>query len=106
MGMAFAAFAPHNPLTAMNIVLWFLVGAFMGWLMSRVLSEPGHEGTALNLTVGLVSATLAGWFFSPWLRSGGGAAGRVDLPALVLAIVGALVGLTLFNLLRQAMLRR
>jgi uncharacterized membrane protein YeaQ/YmgE (transglycosylase-associated protein family) len=91
---------------AMNIVLWFLVGALMGWLMSRVLSEPGQEGTALNLTVGLVSATLAGWFFSPWLRSEGGVAGRVDLPALVLAIVGALVGLTLFNLVRQAMLRR
>lgn len=90
----------------MNIVLWFLVGALLGWLMSRVLSEPGHEGTAVNLTVGLVSATLAGWFLSPWLRSDGGlSGGRVDLPALVLATVGALVGLTLFNLVRQAMHR-
>jgi len=90
----------------MNIVLWFAVGSLLGWLMSRVLSEPGREGTAVNLTVGLVSATLAGWFLSPWLRAEGGAVGRVDLPALVLAVVGALVGLTLFNLLRQAMLRR
>jgi uncharacterized membrane protein YeaQ/YmgE (transglycosylase-associated protein family) len=106
-GTAVAPQSLASPFTAMNIVLWFLVGAALGWLMSRVLSEPGHEGTMVNLTVGLVSATLAGWFFSPWLRSEGGAAvGRVDLPALVLAIVGALVGLTLFNLLRQAMLRR
>ena len=90
----------------MNIVLWFLVGSALGWLMSRVLSEPGQEGTAVNLTVGLVSATLTGWFLSPWLRAGMGAPARVDLPALVLSIVGALVGLTLFNLLRQAMLRR
>ncbi|MEW6703883.1 MAG: GlsB/YeaQ/YmgE family stress response membrane protein [Pseudomonadota bacterium] len=91
----------------MNIVLWFFVGGLLGWLMSRVLSEPGRESTAVNLTVGLISATLAGWFLSPWLRADGGAGlNRVDLPALVLAIVGALVGLTLFNLVRQTMLKR
>jgi len=90
----------------MNIVLWFVVGSLLGWLMSRVLSEPGQEGTAVNLTVGLVSSTLAGWFLSPWLRSGQGSASRVDVAALVLSVVGALVGLTLFNLVRQTLLRR
>jgi uncharacterized membrane protein YeaQ/YmgE (transglycosylase-associated protein family) len=96
----------HSTSLTVNIVLWFLVGSLLGWLMSRVLSEPGREGTAGNLTVGLLSATLTGWFLSPWLRASGSTAQRVDLPALVMSIVGALVGLTLFNLVRQAMLRR
>lgn len=90
----------------MNIVLWFLVGGLLGWLMSRVLSEPGHEETWMNLTVGLVSATLAGWFLAPWLRGGGVFSHRVDLGGLVLAAVGALVALTAFNLLRHTLPRR
>ncbi|MED5620397.1 GlsB/YeaQ/YmgE family stress response membrane protein [Ideonella sp. BN130291] len=89
----------------MNIALWFAVGGLLGWLMSRVLSEPGHEGTAINLTVGPVSATLAGWFLAPWLRAGGTVSDRFDFGGLVLATVGALVALTAFNLLRQSLLR-
>jgi uncharacterized membrane protein YeaQ/YmgE (transglycosylase-associated protein family) len=89
----------------MNIVLWFIVGGLIGLVMSRVLSEPGEEHTAQNLTVGLVSATLAGWFLAPWVRAGGGALQRVDFGSLVLAAVGALVALTLFNLLRRTLLR-
>ena len=88
----------------MNIVLWFIVGGLIGLVMSRVLSEPGEEHTAQNLTVGLVSATLAGWFLAPWVRAGG-AVQRVDFGSLVLAAVGALVALTLFNLLRRTLLR-
>jgi len=90
----------------MNIVLWFCVGGLLGWLMSRVLSEPGEENTAMNLTVGLVSATLAGWFLAPWLRSGAALADNVDFGGLVLATVGALVALTAFNLLRAGLNRR
>ena len=89
----------------MNIALWFLVGGLLGWLMSRVLSEPGEESTAINLTVGLVSATLAGWFLAPWLRADGSLKEGVDFGGLVLAIVGALVALTAFNLLRRTLLR-
>jgi uncharacterized membrane protein YeaQ/YmgE (transglycosylase-associated protein family) len=89
----------------MNIVLWFIVGGLIGLVMSRVLSEPGEEHTAQNLTVGLVSATLAGWFLAPWVRAGGAVVQRVDFGSLVLAAVGALVALTLFNLLRRTLLR-
>jgi uncharacterized membrane protein YeaQ/YmgE (transglycosylase-associated protein family) len=87
----------------MNIVLWFAVGGLLGWLMSRVLNEPGEEHTAMNLTVGLVSATLGGWFLAPWARVGDHVESRFDFGALVLAVVGALVGLTLFNLLRHGL---
>ena len=89
----------------MNIVLWFLVGGLLGLLMSRVLSEPGDEHTGMNLTVGLVSATLAGWFLAPWVRADGQIARQVDFGSLVLAAVGALVALTLFNLVRRTLTR-
>jgi len=89
----------------MNIVLWFVVGGLLGLVMSRVLSEPGDEHTGMNLTVGLVSATLAGWFLAPWARSSAEASSRLDFGGLVLAAVGALVALTLFNLLRRTLSR-
>ncbi len=90
----------------MNITLWFLIGSLLGWLMSRVLSEPGEEDTWMNLTVGLVSATLAGWFLAPWARAPGSLVPGIDLGGLVLAAVGALVALTAFNLLRHTLPRR
>jgi len=89
----------------MNIALWFVVGGLLGWLMSRVLSEPGEENTVINLTVGLVSATLAGWFLAPWLRADGVVSGRLDFGGLVLATLGALVALTAFNLVRRTFWR-
>lgn len=89
----------------MNILLWFLVGGVLGLVMSRVLSEPGDEHTAMNLTVGFVSATLAGWFLAPWVRAEGQIAQQVDFGGLVLAAVGALVALTLFNLVRRTLTR-
>lgn len=89
----------------MNIVLWFVVGGVLGLVMSRVLSEPGEEHTVQNLTVGLVSATLAGWFLSPWVRAGGKLAHGPDFGSVVLATVGALVALTVFNLLRRTLTR-
>jgi uncharacterized membrane protein YeaQ/YmgE (transglycosylase-associated protein family) len=89
----------------MNIVLWFVVGGLLGLVMSRVLSEPGDEHTAQNLTVGFVSATLAGWFLAPWVRAEGLSSPGVDFGSLVLATVGALVALTLFNLVRRTLTR-
>jgi uncharacterized membrane protein YeaQ/YmgE (transglycosylase-associated protein family) len=95
-----------SPALNMNIVLWFTVGSLVGWLMSRVLAEPGDEHTAANLTVGLVSATLAGWFLAPWARASGSTAGHgVDFGALVMATLGALVALTAFNLVRKTLHR-
>jgi uncharacterized membrane protein YeaQ/YmgE (transglycosylase-associated protein family) len=87
----------------MNIVMWFAVGALMGWLMSRALDEPGHEHVGQNLAVGLVSATLAGWYLAPWARPSGESQPLLDFGGLVLATVGALVALTAFNLLRKTL---
>lgn len=89
----------------MNILLWLLVGGLLGLLMSRVLSEPGDEHTAMNLVVGTVSATLAGWFLAPWVRVDGRLVQAFDFGSLVLAALGALVALTLFNLLRRTLRR-
>jgi uncharacterized membrane protein YeaQ/YmgE (transglycosylase-associated protein family) len=87
----------------MNIVMWFAVGILLGWVMSRVLDEPGRAHLGQNLTVGLVSATLAGWFLAPWARPSGDTPHLLDFGGLVLATVGALVALTAFNLLRKTL---
>lgn len=104
MGMGFAQLGLSRGEAAMNIVLWFVVGGLLGLVMSRVLSEPGDEHTVQNLTVGLVSATLAGWFLAPWVRADGLSQG-FDFGSVVLATVGALVALTLFNLVRHTLTR-
>ena len=49
----------------LDLVAWLLVGAVMGWLVSRLLRARSREALLLNLAVGMVGALLAGWWIAP-----------------------------------------
>ena len=48
-----------------NLLVWLVMGALMGWLVSR-LARTRHRGALwLNLSVGMVGALLAGLWIAP-----------------------------------------
>jgi uncharacterized membrane protein YeaQ/YmgE (transglycosylase-associated protein family) len=49
----------------MNIILWLIAGAIVGWLASRIMGTSGQQGLGLDIVVGVVGAVVAGWFLSP-----------------------------------------
>ena len=84
-----------------NLILWLLFGALVGWLASIVMRTNGQQGMLLNIVVGVVGAMLGGFLF------GGNTINQSNfsLNALVVSFVGAVVLLAIVNLVRRGSLR-
>jgi uncharacterized membrane protein YeaQ/YmgE (transglycosylase-associated protein family) len=72
-------------------VTWLIVGGIIGWLASTFLRSDAEQGTLLNVVVGVVGAVLAGLVLTPLLGIATNSAGRYSLPALLVALLGAVV---------------
>jgi uncharacterized membrane protein YeaQ/YmgE (transglycosylase-associated protein family) len=80
-----------------GLVVLIVVGGILGWLASIVMSQDTRRGVLLNLAVGVVVALLAGL-----VSNNGSIISGVSPSALLIALVAALAGLTVFNILRGA----
>ena len=89
-----------------NLILWLLFGALVGWLASIVMRTDAQQGTLLNIVVGIVGAFLGGLVFS-LLGIGGSNINNSDfsLSALVVSFVGAVILLAIVNMFRRGAVR-
>ncbi len=79
----------------MDIVSWIIIGLLAGWLAAKVTESPG--GLLRNLVVGLIGSVVGGFL-----------ARKLEVPVvpdfwgeLVTAIVGAVVFLLIWRLIRR-----
>jgi uncharacterized membrane protein YeaQ/YmgE (transglycosylase-associated protein family) len=84
-----------------NLILWLLFGALVGWLASLVMRTDAQQGALLNIIVGIVGALIGGFLF------GAGTINTNDfsLSALLVSFVGAVVLLAVVNLVRRGSVR-
>jgi uncharacterized membrane protein YeaQ/YmgE (transglycosylase-associated protein family) len=85
----------------MNIVIWLIVGAFIGWLASRIMGTSSQQGLLLDIVVGIVGAVLAGWFITPLLGVSTINQSNFSLPGLVVSLLGAIILLAIVKLFRR-----
>ena len=78
----------------LDFVAWVCVGALAGWLSGRVMGPPARPIRMLNMVIGVVGAFVAGLILTPLFGAGLPQEGAFSLPALVVALFGA-VGLLL-----------
>ncbi len=83
-----------------NFIVWLIVGAFLGWLASRIMGTDGQQDVLLDIVVGVVGAFVAGWFVSPLVGVGTINQSDFSLPALIVSLVGALILLAVVKLFR------
>lgn len=76
---------------------WVLVGATIGWLSCRVMQATPATARLLNIVVGVAGACLAALIITPLLGAGLPQEGTFSLPALIVALFGALGLLLLIN---------
>ena len=81
-----------------NFVVWLFVGGIVGWVASYIMRV--QQGVLLNVLVGIVGAFLAGLLLTPLLGIGTINQNNFSLPGLLVSLGGAVILLTLLNVLR------
>ena len=82
----------------MNFIIWLIIGGLIGWLASLLMKTDGQQGIFLNVIVGIVGAMLGGWFISPLVGVATINQNNFSMPALLVSFVGAVILLTIVNL--------
>jgi uncharacterized membrane protein YeaQ/YmgE (transglycosylase-associated protein family) len=84
-----------------NLILWLLLGALIGWLASMVMRTDAQQGAILNIIVGIIGAMIGGFLFG----SGTINTNTFDLTSLLVSFVGAIILLAIVNLVRRGAVR-
>jgi uncharacterized membrane protein YeaQ/YmgE (transglycosylase-associated protein family) len=84
-----------------NLILWLLFGALIGWLASLVMRTDEQQGSLLNIVVGIIGAAIGGFLFGANTIN----SGVFSLTALLVSFVGALILLAIVNLVRRGSVR-
>jgi uncharacterized membrane protein YeaQ/YmgE (transglycosylase-associated protein family) len=89
----------------MNLILWLIAGAVIGWLASRIMGTNSQQGLLLDIVVGVVGAVLAGWFLTPLFGIGTINQNNFSIPALLVSLLGAVILLAIVRLFSRGGLR-
>ncbi|HWK37003.1 GlsB/YeaQ/YmgE family stress response membrane protein [Sphingomonas sp.] len=84
----------------MSLIIWLVLGGVIGWLASIIMRTDAQQGIFLNIIVGIVGAFLGGFLFNRNLNNY-----DFSLPALLAALVGAVILLAIVNLVRRGSVR-
>jgi uncharacterized membrane protein YeaQ/YmgE (transglycosylase-associated protein family) len=88
----------------MNIIIYLIAGAIVGYIASRIMRTNSQQGLLLDIVVGVVGAFVAGWFLSP-IFGVGTINNAVTLPTMLVTLGGAILLLFVVNLFRRGGLR-
>jgi len=84
-----------------NLIVWLLLGALVGWLASMVMGRDAQQGAILNIVVGIIGAMIGGFLLGgPTINNSG-----LNLTALLVSFVGAVILLAIVNLVQRGRVR-
>ena len=82
----------------MGIISWLVVGAIAGWLAGYLVK--GDEGLGMigRIVLGIVGALVGG--FLAGLLTGGDYVTGINITTIVVATIGAVIAVVVYNMLR------
>jgi uncharacterized membrane protein YeaQ/YmgE (transglycosylase-associated protein family) len=84
----------------MNIIIYLIAGAIVGYIASRIMRTSGQQGLLLDIVVGVIGAFLAGYFISPLLGVGT-INDAITIPTMLVTLLGSVLLLAIVKLLRR-----
>ena len=78
----------------MNILIWLIFGAIVGWIASKIMNTDGEQGAIANIIVGIIGAFIGGYVMQ--LLGGSGVTG-FNLGSLLVALLGAVILLGVYK---------
>jgi uncharacterized membrane protein YeaQ/YmgE (transglycosylase-associated protein family) len=82
----------------MSVLAWIVLGLIAGFIGSKIVNKSG-EGIVMDIVLGIVGALLGGWLFN---RFGQAGVTGLNLYSLLVAVVGAVVLLVVYHMVRRA----
>jgi uncharacterized membrane protein YeaQ/YmgE (transglycosylase-associated protein family) len=82
----------------MGIIAWIIFGALAGWIASGITGDNKRMGCAMNVVIGIIGASIGGLVFN---AIGGTGVTGFNIWSLFVAVVGAVILLSLINALRR-----
>lgn len=82
----------------MNVVLWIVAGAIVGWIASSILITDGQHGILVDIAVGIVGSSLAGFFLSTVFNITPINQNNFNIPAILISLSGAIILLLMVRL--------
>ena len=82
-----------------NIIVWLIVGALIGWVASMLMRTP--ESLVINIVVGVVGAFVAGYVLTPFFGVSTINEGNFSVPALLVSLGGSVILLAVVNVFRR-----
>lgn len=82
----------------MGFIAWIILGGIAGWVASMIMKTDAQQGLLGNIVVGIIGAFIGGFVFS--LFGGAGVTG-FNVYSLVVAVIGAVITLYIYKLLRR-----
>ena len=84
----------------MNIIIYLIAGAIVGYIASRIMNTNSQQGLLLDIVVGVIGAFLAGYFISPLLGIGT-INDAVTIPTMLVTLAGAVALLWIVKAVRR-----
>jgi uncharacterized membrane protein YeaQ/YmgE (transglycosylase-associated protein family) len=84
-----------------NLIIWLVAGAAIGWVASMVMRTNAQQGTILNIVVGVIGALIGGFLFGSSTIN----QNVFNINALLVSLVGAVVLLAVVNLVQRGRVR-
>jgi uncharacterized membrane protein YeaQ/YmgE (transglycosylase-associated protein family) len=84
----------------MNLIIYLIFGALVGYVASRIMRTNSQQGLLLDIVVGVVGAYLAGVFLTPLLGVGT-INDAITLPTLLVTLLGSVILLWIVKAVRR-----
>lgn len=81
----------------MEIILWIVFGAIVGWLASLIMKTDAEQGAIANIIVGILGAVVGGFLWK--LITGDDADSLIG--QLLVALIGAVLVLAVWKAIRR-----
>ena len=82
----------------MGILAWIVFGLLAGWVAKMLVPGSDPQGCIITMVIGVLGAVIGG-FIGSWL--GFGAVTGFNLKSFLIAVVGAVLLLAIYHLLRR-----
>ena len=82
----------------MSIIAWLVLGVVAGFIASKIVNKSG-EGLIRDLILGVVGAVIGGYMMETFGKAG---VTGLNIYSFVVAILGAVVVLVVFHVIRRA----